>query len=295
MRVAPAEGLRAHPPASRRRAWRASSVRRRPAAASFRPPYVPDITARSALDRVRRSLRSSGPLNEASISRVQVGCGRFVLPAAGGPVDLEDHPAGGGPRFDQLKRSVRAVVGEQPRALADDTQLDSFTFFISMSGTVVVRGELYAWDGQKATGPNLFESAPRTISNTSGFEEVTFDTGGVQLVAGQQYVLFATISKDYAASDGSGAWEAVFSGDPYPGGNFVYMNNGSSFDQLFTEAWGQIPEIDSAFKAVFSTSASDSPTTTQECKNNGWKNFENPDGSPMFKNQGDCVRYVATH
>src|SRR5215208_4853376 len=86
----------------------------------FRPPYVPDITARSALDRVRRSLRSSGPLNEASISRVQLGRGRFVLRAAGGPVDLEDHPAGGGPRFDQLKRSVRAVVGEQPRALADD-------------------------------------------------------------------------------------------------------------------------------------------------------------------------------
>jgi hypothetical protein len=188
-----------------------------------------------------------------------------------------------------------ATYGQLITAPADDTQLDSFTFFISMSGTVVVRGELYAWDGQKATGPNLFESAPRTISNTSGFEEVTFDTGGVQLVAGQQYVLFATISKDYAASDGSGAWEAVFSGDPYPGGNFVYMNNGSSFDQLFTEAWGQIPEIDSAFKAVFSTSASDSPTTTQECKNQGWKNFENPDGSPMFKNQGDCVRYVATH
>jgi hypothetical protein len=99
-RVARAEGLRAHPPehvlfgapaggrsqetgassgrtlcggkppASRRRAWRASSVRRRPAAASFRPPYVPDITARSALDRVRRSLRSSGPLNEASILRL---------------------------------------------------------------------------------------------------------------------------------------------------------------------------------------------------------------------------------
>src|SRR5215212_5193776 len=82
------------PPASRRMAWRATSVRRGSAAARFRPPYVPDITARSALDRVRRSLRSSGPLNEASISRVQVGRGRFVLRAAGGPVDLEDHPAG---------------------------------------------------------------------------------------------------------------------------------------------------------------------------------------------------------
>jgi hypothetical protein len=37
------------------------------------------------------------------------------------------------------------------------------------------------------------------------------------------------------------------------------------------------------------------PQTTEECKKNGWKAFENPDGSPMFKNQGDCVSYVATH
>jgi hypothetical protein len=41
--------------------------------------------------------------------------------------------------------------------------------------------------------------------------------------------------------------------------------------------------------------ASTGPQTTEECKKNGWKNFENPDGSPMFKNQGDCVSYVATH
>jgi hypothetical protein len=151
-----------------------------------------------------------------------------------------------------------ATYGQLITAPFDDTQLDSFTFFISMSGTVVVRGEVYAWDGQKATGPNLYESAPRTISNTSGFQEVTFDTGGVQLVPGQRYVLFATITKDYASSNGSGTWEAVFS-DPYPGGNFVYMNNGSSFDQLFTEAWGQFPTFDSAFRAVFSASASASP------------------------------------
>jgi Bacterial pre-peptidase C-terminal domain len=41
--------------------------------------------------------------------------------------------------------------------------------------------------------------------------------------------------------------------------------------------------------------ASTGPKTQEECKKNGWKAFENPDGSPMFKNQGDCVSYVATH
>jgi hypothetical protein len=32
-----------------------------------------------------------------------------------------------------------------------------------------------------------------------------------------------------------------------------------------------------------------SPTSKDDCKNNGWKNF-----NPTFKNQGDCVSFVAT-
>ena len=31
-----------------------------------------------------------------------------------------------------------------------------------------------------------------------------------------------------------------------------------------------------------------------QCKNGGWRNFKNPDGSPMFKNQGDCVAFFAS-
>ena len=166
----------------------------------------------------------------------------------------------------------------------NDTKLNSFTFFMNISGTVVVRGEVYAWDGQKATGPNLFESAPQTVSDTGGFKEVTFDTGGVQLVRGQQYVLFATISKDYASSSGTGNWQAVEAGDAYPGGDFVYMNNLSSFDQLLTEPWEVwAPGFDLAFKAVFSTS--DSPTTKDDCKKGGWKAFG-------YQDQGTCITAV---
>jgi hypothetical protein len=39
----------------------------------------------------------------------------------------------------------------------------------------------------------------------------------------------------------------------------------------------QVPETTSA------------PTTKDDCKNGGWKNF-----TPAFKNQGDCVSFVAT-
>ena len=31
-----------------------------------------------------------------------------------------------------------------------------------------------------------------------------------------------------------------------------------------------------------------------QCKNGGWKNFKNPDGSQKFKNQGQCVAFFAT-
>ena len=35
------------------------------------------------------------------------------------------------------------------------------------------------------------------------------------------------------------------------------------------------------------------PTRKDQCKNGGWKNYVDNTGTP-FKNQGDCVSYVAT-
>ena len=35
------------------------------------------------------------------------------------------------------------------------------------------------------------------------------------------------------------------------------------------------------------------PTSKDACKNGGWKNLQEQDGTP-FKNQGDCVSYLAT-
>jgi hypothetical protein len=36
------------------------------------------------------------------------------------------------------------------------------------------------------------------------------------------------------------------------------------------------------------------PTSKGQCKDGGWKNYADANGTP-FKNQGDCVSYVATH
>jgi Ca2+-binding RTX toxin-like protein len=144
-----------------------------------------------------------------------------------------------------------ATYGQVITAPTNDTQLDSFTFLMDQPDTVIFRGEVYAWDGEKATGPNLYESEPRTTSGSNSLEEITFNTGGIQLVPGREYVLFATISKDYEASSGQGSWGWVPDDNAYAGGKFVYMNNGSNFDQLFARSW-LVFGGDLAFKAAFS-------------------------------------------
>src|SRR6476659_10071332 len=61
------------------------------------------------------------PAPRRSPSRVRVDRSHCVVRASGGPVYLDRHPAGADHRrSDQLERRVRAGVGEQPRALADD-------------------------------------------------------------------------------------------------------------------------------------------------------------------------------
>src|SRR5881394_2885142 len=73
-------------------------------------------------DGSRVQTRSSSALicPKAPTSRARGRRGRFLLRAAGGPVDLDRYPLRGGPRVDQVERCVRAGVREQPRALADD-------------------------------------------------------------------------------------------------------------------------------------------------------------------------------
>jgi hypothetical protein len=45
------------------------------------------------------------------------------------------------------------------------------------------------------------------------------------------------------------------------------------------------------FNGITEVPAPATPTSISQCKNGGWKTFT----SPSFKNQGDCVSYVATH
>jgi hypothetical protein len=71
-----------------------------------RLPGAPAVYAAARTTRQRLSLTA------APMSRASVGRGRCILLVAGGPVDLDRYPLRGGSRVDQVKRGVRAGVGE---------------------------------------------------------------------------------------------------------------------------------------------------------------------------------------
>ena len=146
------------------------------------------------------------------------------------------------------------TYGQTVTVPAGDTQLSSFTFYVSLPSTLLFRGEVYAWDDTNhvATGTALYES-PQTHTDASGVvQPVTFDTGGLRLVAGAKYVLFASLSKDYAADAGAGwgSW-AYLGADVYGGGGFFFLNDAGDPGQWTSATWRGGPN-DFVFRADFS-------------------------------------------
>jgi hypothetical protein len=134
---------------------------------------------------------------------------------------------------------------------AGKTHLNKYVFkWVNLStGKMFVRGEVYAWDGAKATGSALFETAPRKIKFLdSDFHYETFSGGGVTVTPGHQYVVFASIDKDYESCTNSYevGWASPFVND-YPGGDFVYQNNSGDESQWTTTPWSDIG-FDAAIK-----------------------------------------------
>ena len=115
---------------------------------------------------------------------------------------------------------------------------------------MVVRGEVYAWDGSKATGSSLYESRPRTIAFTDdSFHKEGFATGGIAVTPRAQYVIFASIDKDYDQCTNGYilAWGAV-DDSAYAKGTFVFLNSGGDSNQWTTVSW-HTAGLDTAFKA----------------------------------------------
>lgn len=147
------------------------------------------------------------------------------------------------------------TYGETITVPAGATSLEKFSFeMVNLnSGSMVLRGEVYAWDGSKATGSALWEGKPRTISFSDGlFHKVTFKPGVLPVTAGQQYVLFASIDKDFEQCQGGYVLGWGFdNSDVYSGGGFVYQNNGGDESQWTLTPWNTFGGSDVAFRARF--------------------------------------------
>jgi len=119
------------------------------------------------------------------------------------------------------------------------------------TGSMVVRGEVYAWDGTKATGSALYESKKKTLSFSDGlFHKVGFRPPSlISVTPGAQYVIFASIDKDYeqCTNNYQFGWGWI-SNDVYAGGAFVYQNNAGDESQWTLTPWNSFG--DTAFKAV---------------------------------------------
>jgi hypothetical protein len=252
-----------------------------------------------------------------------VGVGMAAVSLALAPTALASTTIGNNPPWTfasgiiggfgyQTPTCCTATYGQTVTVPATDTTLDSFTFYVDLPTNLIFRGEVYAWNPTtgdptaftqgNATGPALYGSSATHTTNyvnpptsVNDFQLITFNTGGIPLTAGAQYVLFFTVSKDYQANaptTGIPSFVGYTNTDTIPGGDFVFINNGGDTTQWTTMPWTnyaatapQFNIYDLAFTASFSPTL---PTTKAECMNGGWKTYG------VFKNQGDCVSFVAS-
>lgn len=163
-----------------------------------------------------------------------------------------------------FSRPETPTFGQVITVPADETDLLRFRFYLGHqagTGHLVLRGEVYAWNGTMATGQALWEGAPRRIAYRGGdFHRVGFHAGGIALAAGAQYVLFASISKDYRqATPGYGLKWASVSDRSYRPGTFVYLSDRGDESRWTSESWRADYGPDLAFKAWLRPHVAPSP------------------------------------
>lgn len=160
---------------------------------------------------------------------------------------------------ESLINDSSATFGQTITVGSTYTRLANFTFWINDSypafdNPINFAAYVMAWDGNKADGPILYQSGKLTTSNNGGqggMEPFTFNTGGISLTPGGQYVLFISVSQFVDGDSERGGVGGVLT-DAYPGGSFVNLGNGSNFGLLTTENWVTTPQWDLAFTATLS-------------------------------------------
>ncbi len=123
------------------------------------------------------------------------------------------------------------------------------------SGYMQIDPSVYAWDGSKATGPQL---AGGLFGRYTDHQPGVFYPVSLRLHAhvqpGAQYVAFASIDPYFElcySSHPQAGWALDLS-DAYSGGEFVYQNNDGDESQWTTAPWSSYEDgRDLAFTAYF--------------------------------------------
>lgn len=157
--------------------------------------------------------------------------------------------------------SNSATYGQTFRVNGSDTQLDSWTFHINdRVNPDVVDFAFYVMDWNAAAtrgiGPVLYRSGDVSTTNNrgaDGFEAFTFNTGGLDLISGNDYVAFISASGLFDGSIGTSAVGSRRDENAYLDGGFFWQNNGNNTSTWNTQRWSSANNFgDLAFTAKFS-------------------------------------------
>ncbi|MFD1694867.1 autotransporter domain-containing protein [Roseibium aestuarii] len=148
--------------------------------------------------------------------------------------------------------SAGQTLGQTFTVGTTETVLDSVSFlFVPPDSSTVLnyKAYLYSWNGLNGVGSPLFESQTQTATEDEYL--VTLQTGGLQLQAGGQYVIFFTTAT-LPAQEGAFAYSYAFD-QSYAGGALIGSNFGASFADVvaMTDA-SLVSNYDLYFVADFS-------------------------------------------
>ena len=182
------------------------------------------------------------------------GVGLLALSVPASAQTIDTHPQWNGTQFiSSWGPPNTATYGQTITPTASQAVLSSFTFDLQQtSGTAPqYQAFVYQWDpvNNRITGSSLFTSNVFTAPTTgAAFAPVTINTGSVVLSPGQQYVIFLSTSTVGGQPNSAYRYGST-ANTAYAGGQFVFQNNGTNFNNLSTTQWSFINQ-DLAFTAI---------------------------------------------
>ena len=154
----------------------------------------------------------------------------------------------------QVDPGAYASYGQTFTAPNGDNLLISFSIVMhqNTADPSIIGGYLMRWDGQRASGPVLYESGPISIGPEGSWQQVTFNPLNLVLTGGQQYVFIVSASQYFNGLE-STADLVGMALDPYPAGMMVNMDNGTDISKWTSQDWTpNPPSWDTVFTAEFS-------------------------------------------